>query len=133
MRLRSGKNGSITMVQTRQKLYLETLAITFAVMLMCHVCGPSLLAEDACCSVVQHALSAVDRIKPGMNRKEVEKFFIEDGGVFFRDDGTYVFRSCQYIKVKIKFSRAANSTSNNFSEDTVTEVSAPYLQAPMRD
>jgi hypothetical protein len=124
----------ITMVQNRQRFCLKTLAITFAVILMCHVCGPSLLAEDAaCCSVVHHALSAVDQIKPGMKRKEVEKFFVEDGGISFRDEGTYVFRSCQYIKVKIKFSRAVIATSNNFSDDTVTEVSAPYIQAPMRD
>jgi hypothetical protein len=102
--------------------------------LLSHSWGSNLLAEDSsCCSVAAHALSSAAQIKPGMKRKDIGKVFIQDGGISFRTEGRYVFRECPYIKIKIKFSEDGATIGNESPEDVITEMSSPYLEAPMKD
>jgi hypothetical protein len=102
--------------------------------LLAHSSGSNLLAEDSlCCSVAAHALSSAAQIKPGIKRKDIDKVFTQDGGISFRAEGRYVFRECPYIKIKIKFSEDGAAIGNESPEDVITEISSPYLEAPMKD
>jgi hypothetical protein len=83
--------------------------------------------------VAAHALSSAAQIKPGMKRKDIGTVFIQDGGISFRTEGRYVFRECPYIKIKIKFSEDGATIGNESPEDVITEISSPYLEAPMKD
>jgi hypothetical protein len=93
-----------------------------------------LMAQDtSCCSVVKDALSAVGQITPGMSRRDVERAFTDDGGLSSRTEGRYVFRKCSYIKVKVKFSKAAGTSVEESPDDVVTEVSSLYIENPEMD
>ncbi|MGE5111403.1 MAG: hypothetical protein ACM3JB_11135 [Acidobacteriaceae bacterium] len=88
--------------------------------------------ESPCCATVKDALVAASSIKPGMKRADLSKNFTEDGGLQFREEGRYLYRQCQYIQITVKFRSVA--PSGNFSpQDTIIEVSKPYIQYPTMD
>lgn len=90
--------------------------------------------DDSCCSLVARALSSAAAIKPGMKRRDVDKSFVQEvGGISFRIEGRYVFKECPYIKIKIRFSEAHETTDNESPEDIVTGVSTPYLEGSVKD
>jgi len=55
------------------------------------------------CAMVQEALSRSREIKPGMTRRDVERYFAPDGGLQFPNRGVYVFSSCRYLKIEVDF------------------------------
>ena len=87
-----------------------------------------------CCSIVVAALDAVSHIHAGMSRAEVEKLFVVDGGLIFRDKTRYSFRDCRSIKVEITFDRDKQVSGVIGSPtDTVKAVDRPYLEYPLAD
>ncbi len=98
-----------------------------------------LLAQEsptasAGCSLVQQALADYQRIKPGLKRREVERYFKLDGGLQFSDSGRYVFRNCDYIKLEVEFDPAPSGAGALSSpDDTVRRVSKLFIDYPTRD
>jgi hypothetical protein len=86
------------------------------------------------CSLIEQALADYQHIKPGIKRKDVERYFKFDGGLQFPDTGHYVFRSCGYIKVDVEFEAAASRGDALFSpDDIVKRVSKLYLEYSVKD
>lgn len=86
------------------------------------------------CAVVQQALSDYQHIKAGASRRDVEKFFVLDGGLQFRNSTTYAYPKCNYIKLEIDFSPAPSGTPVLLSpDDTVTKVSKLFVEYPAKD
>jgi len=84
--------------------------------------------------MVQRALADSHRIKPGLRRNEVERYFNYDGGVQFPDKSRYTYPGCQYITIEVAF-QAAGSRGENLTspDDRVIEVSKLYIAYPVRD
>ena len=91
--------------------------------------------DHDCCSIVTSALQAVDHIKKGMSRAEVEKEFRTEGGLFTREETFYVYRKCPLIKIKVTFERdpSYKDFATGSPKDRVLSVSQPYLQYPVMD
>lgn len=87
------------------------------------------------CKLVEKALEDVRHIKAGMTRQELEKHFERDGGVQFQTPTRYWYPACHYIKIDVKFKMSASPRRNELlsPNDTVEEVSKPYLEYPARD
>ena len=86
------------------------------------------------CAMLEHALADSLRIKPGNVRKEVEKYFREDGGGQFPDNARYVWPSCTYLKLDVEYDPAPSRGKDLESpEDRVTRVSKLYVEYPTMD
>ena len=86
------------------------------------------------CALVERAFSAYQNIKVGMKRSDVEKDFIYDGGIQFRNHGRFAYRSCQYIKVDVDFEIKGDSRNIAGSpEDTVEAIPRLYIEPPIKD
>lgn len=57
-------------------------------------------------AMVQQALADSQRVKPGMKRKDVERYSRCEDGVQFPDNTRYSYRSCDYIKLEVQFDAA---------------------------
>jgi hypothetical protein len=94
----------------------------------------SAASESSPCAMVQQALSDSRRLKVGITRGEVEKYFIQDGGLQFAENTRYVYPKCDYIKLEVDFSRATSGTLPLMSpNDTVTKVGKLFIEYPARD
>jgi len=84
---------------------------------------------------VEHALQVVGRIHKGLRRAEIEEEFVADGGLFSRQQTRYSLRACPEIKVNITFvlDKAVDSFAEGSPNDSVSEVSKPYLEYPAKD
>jgi hypothetical protein len=88
------------------------------------------------CGIIREAIAEFGKIKPGMTRRKVEEHFERDGGLQFRGATRYTYSKCKdaTIKVEIKFKLAGSVDRPAFSnDDTVVEVSKPYLEYFSRD
>jgi len=65
---------------------------------------PQSIGVPTYCALVKEALDAVNLITKGLTRKDVEKKFAQDGGLFSRSETVYVYKACPLIKVRITFS-----------------------------
>jgi len=84
--------------------------------------------------VVQKALADSHRIKPGVNRKEVERYFKYDGGLQFPNKSRYTYPACAYIKLEVAFQLATSTSGEIMSpDDTVIRVSKLYIDYPVKD
>jgi hypothetical protein len=82
-------------------------------------------SDTTCCSVVQSALADSRKIKPGMKRAEVEKYFTEEGGLQFREKSRYVHPACQYLKLEVEYELDRDrevSSPKDKSEDRLPNV-----------
>jgi hypothetical protein len=78
---------------------------------------------------IAKALRQIDKIKPGMRRRDLLKNFTTEGGISFRTERTYVYIECPYIKVDVHF-KAVDGTTPGLNEDPndiIESVSKPYL------
>ena len=91
-------------------------------------------AGPSVCDAVQRAVDDSIRIRPGMMRKDVEKYFRDDGGMQFPPKARYLWRPCMYLKLDVEYdlspSRGKSLTS---PEDTVRTVSKLYVELPYTD
>jgi len=87
-----------------------------------------------CCQAVQRALLDSDKLKPGVRRSEVEKYFIQDGGLQFPDKGYYVHPRCNYLKLTIEYDLEPSTTGSPTSpDDRVKNLSALFVERPTKD
>jgi hypothetical protein len=86
--------------------------------------------ESECCSIVQKALDAVGRIKKDTKRADIEKEFVQDGGIFSRSGTIYRYKLCPYIKVRVVFALdpAYKGFADGSPKDTANSVSKPYVE-----
>jgi len=57
---------------------------------------------------ISKVLRQIDKIKPGMRRKDLLKGFTTDGALSNRFQRTYVQKECPYIKVDVRFKAVNN-------------------------
>lgn len=69
-------------------------------------------------------------IKSGMTRADLLKLFTQDGGLQSIPAGTYVLKSCQLIKIAVKFDTKYGVEYQPRADDKlkIIEVSRPYLE-----
>jgi hypothetical protein len=87
------------------------------------------------CTCAEKALTDIRSIKVGMTRRELKKVLTTEGGLSTRGSRTYVYGTCQYIKVDVQF-QAIQHTSEKlkeFPDDKIVGISKPYLEYPILD
>ena len=90
--------------------------------------------QDAnACSVVQQALVASREIKAGATRADVERHFVRDGGVQFRQTTRYVYRQCPYLRLDVDFDVTRGAAASFSPEDKVVKVSKLYVDYSTKD
>jgi hypothetical protein len=120
---------------------MRIVSITLSgVLVVCAVAAASLATEQlsptetkSCCEVVRNALQDFQRVKVGMTRKDVEKYFVQDGGMNFRGRTFYVYRKCDYIKLTVSFTPDPSVDPGFSPNDTITELSRLIIDYPTRD
>jgi hypothetical protein len=79
---------------------------------------------------IAKVLRQIQKIEPGMRRKDLGGVFTTEGGLSNRFQRTYVHVDCPYIKVNVRF-KAASDEVNALKEDpddTIESVSQPFLR-----
>ena len=89
--------------------------------------------QPAPCSVEAEALSDYAHIKPGITRREVEKYFAEDGGAQFPGNARYIYPKCRYLHLDIEFSVQGSAGRLGSPADVVTKFSKIYLDYSAKD
>jgi hypothetical protein len=110
---------------------MKSKIATVCIILACSVgltLGQPGTASKSPCGLIQQALLAYGKIKPGVVRQDVENSFLEEGGPRFRDHGRYFYRGCEYIKLEIDFQPAPDSVN-----DSVRAVSKLFIDYPTKD
>lgn len=74
-------------------------------------------------------LRQIDSIHPGMTRKDLQSTFTTEGGISTREQQTFVYKNCPYIKVTVVFS----ATGATEAEDRIVSISPPYLAFTVTD
>jgi hypothetical protein len=85
------------------------------------------------CVDVKRALVDHGRIRAGVARREVEKYFVQDGGLQFPGTTRYVYTRCRYLHVDIDFEAKASAGQLFSPDDVVTKVSKLYVDYSARD
>ena len=77
----------------------------------------------------------VAKIKKGMVRSDLDKYFKQEGGIGLRIQRQYVARVCPYIKVEVKFvfSEDVNNPYIELGTDVIESVGLPILQLSISD
>jgi hypothetical protein len=78
---------------------------------------------------ISKTLRRIQKVQPGMHRKDLMKVFTTEGGISNRLQRTYVYSECPYIKVDVRF-KPINDRSNlgkEDPEDMIASISQPYL------
>jgi hypothetical protein len=90
-------------------------------------------SQDSSCAVIQQALTDYQRMKVGITRGEVEKYFAQDGGAQFPSSTRYVYPRCHYLHLDLEF-EAKGPADRLFSpDDTVTKTSKRYVDYSAKD
>jgi hypothetical protein len=79
---------------------------------------------------IAKVLRQIEKIEPGMRRKDLVGIFTTEGGLSNRSQRSYVHVDCPYIKVNIRF-KAPSVEANPLKEhpdDIIESVSQPFLQ-----
>ncbi|HWZ83158.1 MAG TPA: hypothetical protein VNW47_11060 [Terriglobales bacterium] len=79
---------------------------------------------------IAKVLRQIEKIQPGMQRKDLRDIVTTEGGISNRFQRTYVYVECPYIKVTVKFKAASDETDalKEDPDDTIESVSQPVLQ-----
>lgn len=84
---------------------------------------------------IAKVLRQIEKVQPGMQRKDLRDILTTEGGISNRFQRTYVYVECPYIKVNVKF-KAASDEADALKEDpddTIESVSQPFLQCSTMD
>jgi len=84
---------------------------------------------------IAKVLRQIQKIKPGMRRKDLLKAFMTEGGLSNRQQQTFVYADCPYIKVDVRF-RVDTSRSDiggKDVEDVIETISRPYIAWSVMD
>jgi hypothetical protein len=79
---------------------------------------------------IAKVLRQIEKIEPGMRRKDLGGIFATEGGLSNRFQRTYVHVDCPYIKVNVRFKAASDETNavKEDPDDTIESVARPFLQ-----
>ena len=80
---------------------------------------------------VAEVLRTTQTLKVGMNRSDLMKAFMTEGGLSTTSQRTYVYRQRPFIKIDVKFT--ASSHDEELPTDKIAEVSRPYLAWSVMD
>jgi hypothetical protein len=83
--------------------------------------------------MVQQALVDYARIKSGLTRREVEKYFMQQGGVQFPGSTHYLYRKCRYLHVDVDFTSKGTGDRLFSPDDVVTKASQLYVDYTAKD
>lgn len=90
-------------------------------------------ADTSACAQIEQALQDFGRIKTGMMRHDVERYFTLDGGMNFRLQTYYVYRKCDLIKIEVTFESDPDVKDKFSDRDKITKLSKLYLDYPSKD
>src|SRR5438045_8089837 len=76
---------------------------------------------------VEDSLKAMNSIKPGMTRFDLQKVFTTEGGISMRIQRTFVYRGCPYFKVDVEFEPDEATLQDESPKDKILRISKPYL------
>jgi len=90
---------------------------------------------------IQTALKEIGTIKVGMTRAQLLLLFETEGGIYTRQQRTYVYRRSGDIKVDVQFEPVGRSTPDSSGrvtlagsdDDIITAISRPYLAWAVAD
>jgi hypothetical protein len=84
---------------------------------------------------IARVLRQIQKIQPGMQRKDLPDILTTEGGLSNRFQQTYVSVECPYIKVTVKFKPASDKTNalKEDPDDTIESASQPFLQWSIMD
>ncbi len=79
---------------------------------------------------IAKVLGQIEKIQPGMQRKDLPDIVTTEGGISNRFHRTYVYVGCPYIKVNVKFKAASDEADalKEDPEDAIESISQPFLQ-----
>jgi hypothetical protein len=79
---------------------------------------------------IARVLRQIEKIEPGMRRKDLGGILTTEGGLSNPFQRTYVHVDCPYIKVNVRFKAATDETNalKEDPDDTIESVSQPFLQ-----
>ena len=89
--------------------------------------------QDSSCVVIQQALTDCQRIKVGITRGEVEKYFAQEGGAQLPPNTRYVYPKCRYLHVDVEFTPKGPPEHLFSREDIVMTVSKLYVEYEAKD
>jgi hypothetical protein len=77
---------------------------------------------------IGRVLRDIEKIGPGMKRKDLLTIFTAEGGLFTRTQRTYVYKDCPYIKVTVHFKALEGESSalDEDPDDTLKSLSQPF-------
>lgn len=78
---------------------------------------------------IAKVLKQIESIHPGMTRKDLWLTFTTEGGLSTRQQQTFIYKDCPYIKVDVVFS----GTGATEAEDRIVSISRPYLAFSVTD
>jgi hypothetical protein len=117
------------------KTRLTTFVIVLLIVVSAGISGPrpQQRTAPACTAIMEQALAAYARIKVGITRGEVEKYFVRAGGLQFQSKTFYDFPSCPYIHVVVYYTATGTPGQSYSPADKVKRVSKLYLGYQTRD
>lgn len=89
--------------------------------------------ESSSCAMVQQALIDHARIKSRLTRREVEKYFVQQGGVQFPGSTHYVYRKGRFLHVDVDFTAKGTGDRLFSPDDVVIKASQLYVEYPAKD
>lgn len=88
---------------------------------------------NSSCGDVEQALKDSEQIKAGVVRGEVEKYFVQDGGLQFPRSTRYVFSKCPYLHMDVEFEPKAVPGQLFSADDVVVKTSKLYVDYSAKD
>lgn len=85
------------------------------------------------CELLAHVIKDYERIKPGLQREQVEKFLQRDGGLQFPTPTRYVFPVCTFLHVDVEFGLKGEPGHLFGPGDIVRKASKIYVDYPVKD
>jgi len=84
---------------------------------------------------IAKTLRQIEKIEPGMHRRDLAPIFKTEGGMYSRVQRTYVHFDCPFIKVDVRFKAADNKGDphEESPDDVIESISPPYLAWSVAD
>lgn len=80
-------------------------------------------------------LHDIEKVRPGMKRKDLLTVFTTEGGISTRTQRTYIYKDCPYVKVTVNFKTPENQSFSldEDPDDTIGSLSQPFLALSTTD
>jgi hypothetical protein len=78
---------------------------------------------------IAKVMRQIEAIHPGMTRRDLASILMTEGGISTRQQQTFVYKGCPYIKVDVVFAPTAAMEA----DDPIVSISRPYLHWSVMD